>query len=295
MLQKAGIQVTKDYRDDAFKIFDVMLSTVDSCAKHLDRDVLIIDEVFSVWEELGMKTQSNPSGNSESLLHTKYNAIQAHKHIFILDRYINPVIKLFDAFQGNDFQMIHNIYKKPKEIVVHKCKNIRYYNEEILNKIDTRKGRYLLQGSIISPLVKFSASLSDLGIDSMLKTSKHNKEMSNENFDKHNIKISSPIISKGVSLSADYVYILDSGTSVGVIGILQMADRARNSTTINIRTLKGNLGKVQEIQSTFKQITQLGSNIYNKRILEFLEDSRKREEYHDLMVLYCLSDTYDLI
>ena len=58
--------------------------------------------------------------------------------------------------------------------------------------------------------------------------------------------------------------------------------------------MKGNLAKKNNIYNTFKEMVRLSPNNYNQRILLFLEASKRREEYHDLMVLYCLADTYDL-
>jgi len=87
----------------------MVISTIDSCDRWLDYDVLIVDEVLSLFSETTLKTE-NLKNTDFAIWNSKYKSIMQHRCPIILDRYVSLVLPLFDA----DFFVIRNNYKKTK-------------------------------------------------------------------------------------------------------------------------------------------------------------------------------------
>ena len=276
-------------------IFDVVLTTIDSIDNFLDRDILIVDEVYSVFEELSLKSNIKSTGVLTAEIETRYRKILEHKNVFILDRFIAPVLRMFNAFQlesdstkSNEHIVIKNNYKKTKAIYVNNFKIDKVISDIVLEK---ENNEILIQSSEKRTIETISKKLNVLGIDNLSKTSSTNKGMSNNDFNQSKLKLSSPVISRGVSLTADKVFILDSGRTVGVVSMIQMTDRARNSKVINIKVSNG--FKIEnKLTLAYSKLVECD---INNRILKFISKSDFVEKNHEDTYLYLLKQTYNLV
>ncbi len=289
-LQSNNITVSS-YKDS--NISDVVLTTIDSIDKFIDRDILIVDEVYSVFEELSLKSNIQSTGILTAEVETRYRKILEHKNVFILDRFIAPVLRMFNAFQlnpnstkQNEHIVIKNNYKKTKEIYINEFRIAKIMLDVILDHTDNE---ILIQSSERRTVEGLNKKLNNLGIPCVIKTSIA-RDLSNTVFNQHNLKLSSPVISRGVSLSADKVWIIDSGRTVGVVGMIQMTDRARNSKVINVKVSNGSKQKNKLLDMYSKLI----NCDINNRIIRFLRMSDLVESNHKQAYLYLLKQTYSL-
>jgi len=265
--------------------YDISLVTVDSYNKIDSSDILIIDEVFSVFEEMGMK-YNNINTITSVLKYQTYGDLLSHPKVIMLDRYIQPVINLFDCFQ-KDYMVIENTYKKEKkEISVQVNGNLQDTLREIV--IMSKQKKVLIQSTEKGQAQKISELLVDNNITHNLKTADDGKNISIEEFDLNDVKIANSIISRGVNLTSDEVYLIDSGRSLGVISTLQMLDRARNSVNIHLKIENGNIKDKVELLKMYEGI----KSEQNNRIAEFLRMGKFVEEHHKETLTYLIKDTY---
>ena len=275
-------------------ITDVVLTTVDSIDKFLDKDILIIDEVYSVFEELGLKSGIQKTGILSSGIETRYRKILEHRNVFILDRFIGPVLRMFDCFQLNgdstkmrDHQVIHNTYKKTKQILINDFKTDKMVSEVALEQ----NNNLLVQSSEKRTIDTFSKKLNARGIDNIIKTSVTNKELSNFDFNKHQLKLASPVICRGVSLNSNKVWIIDSGRTVGVVGMVQMTDRSRDSKVINIKVSNGS----KQENALLDEYSKLVECAVTNRMIKFISFNNFIEKNHKNVYLFLLQETYNLL
>ncbi len=291
-LDDVGIIYTKYTDTKYFDSPNIVLSTVDSCNDYLDMDILIVDEVYTVFEEMAFKTIAKDKVN-QNLLHHYYRIMQ-HKFPFILDRYINPVIRLFDAFQKNfqgcvtPFRVVENTYKKTKPVHVLEYDRQRDVQNEIHKLLNFYPEESIaVHFSEEKSAKKLYNALIDVDLDVGLYTSKQKDKI-----DDYQIMITTSSLSRGNSLCGDSMYLIDSGRTVGVMTLLQMIDRVRDSKSINLYLKEGNLHN-DNVNKLYNHHNSLAGHNFVLRIREFLRLVKKMEKHHKAVLQFMVTDTYD--
>ena len=260
---------------------EVVVSTIDSCDPWLDYDVIIVDEVLSLFSETNLKL-SNTASIEALLWVSRYKRIMSHPLPIILDRYIAPVLSLFDA----SFYKIKNLYQKSKTVYDYSNVSRDKFLDLVIDTAKTK--RVTLHTNWISTIERLQEKHSIVG-GSILKAFHSKSDTKLRELKSSTLMCSTSKLSRGVDLSAEEVFLQDTGGTHSVITSLQMIDRARDSKVINIR-VPFNKSKGQEVKRYFS--SYVPTDKHEIRLHQF--DTKM--DYLDLnykeVLYYLVSDTY---
>jgi hypothetical protein len=251
---------------------NVITITPDSYHKIPEPDILIVDEVQSVFVEMTSKTEEQLNENFNDELQRKITFIDTYKRIINHPNYV-----LLDAevpewlFTFEAKTKIKNIYKKSKDIRIYRQDENRYLQDKFI-KLITKKSKTEVTISVHSDSKRFLSKVKEVLItegipenDICLYTA--DNRVSLDVLNETRIKLISPVISRGVSIKSETVFVFDTGLVLHPYVIFQMVDRARESKVIHIglstnkkpkkqkyviQTILGNhiLSKYQQLETT---------------------------------------------
>ena len=272
-LQNKGINA-EHYRTATF-ISEVVISTLDSCDEWMDYDVLIVDEVLSLFAETTFKM----NGVYDVRFDAKYRAIMSHKLPIILDRYVKPVLPLFDQ----KFFIVKNNFKKRKQINVIQSRVDRYLDLVIEKAKEGKEITFHSWG--IRAIEKLEEKANDEHL--RIKSIHSQTRTKVGDLEDAQIKCSTSKISRGVNLSGEIVFLNDEGRTHSFITALQMIDRARDSKEINIRITKDAKKSTSRYYSDIKSV-----DCYHHRLKLFDLRIIELEKHYRDVLLFLINDTY---